>query len=140
MIHIEGIPGLDGDYPLPDTEFTGRELHLIKQHAGVRAGEIEEALDAGDYDVILCVTMIAMQRAGRTVDMDALLDASTGKIQVIAEDDAGPPALTPTGPGDSAATSGDGSSASSDLPANGPSPTGSPPSGNSHSDPVTLAT
>lgn len=138
--HIEGIPGLDGDYPLPDTEFTGRELHFIKQHAGVRAGEIEEALGAGDYDIILAIAAIAMQRAGRDVSMDALLDAPTGKIQVIVEDDARPPDLTTTEPDASSGTSGDGSSGSSDHPANGQSPTGSPASANSRSDHATSVT
>lgn len=46
--------------------FTNRELHLVKQIANVRAGEFFAALAAGDTDVVVALSHIALRRAGAT--------------------------------------------------------------------------
>ena len=46
--------------------FTNRELHLIKQIAGVRAGELFDAMEVGDNDLVVALAHIAVKRAGRT--------------------------------------------------------------------------
>ncbi len=67
-------------------QLNGRELHLIKKTAGVRFGELDEALGAGDYDVILAFATIALVRAGKVEKGNALQafeilnEAETGKI------------------------------------------------------------
>lgn len=75
-LQVDGIYDLD----LEDT-FTGDELHLIKKHSGVRAGEIGEAMEAGDYDLIICLAKIAMDRSGKDVRIERLLAAKIGSLQ-----------------------------------------------------------
>jgi hypothetical protein len=94
-IGIEGIPPYDGEYPLDVSYFTNRELNIIKRLSGVRAGEIEEALRAGDNDLFVALAVIALRRHGVSVVEDAIWDAETGKLSFIAgaeEGDANPPA------------------------------------------------
>lgn len=104
LIRIDGLPGADGDYPLDVTYFTNRELHQLKQHAGVRAGELEEAFNAQDNDLVVALCLIALHRAGRKdVPIDALWEARTGVIMLVGddaegEDDAVPPVLAPSEP------------------------------------------
>ena len=94
-VKISGISSkIDGEYPIDLGYFTNGELHLIKKLSGVRAGEIEEALDAGDNDIVVCVALIALKRNGRTDIPDGTLwDAKAGKIDLIlpvAEKEAAP--------------------------------------------------
>lgn len=101
QITIEGVALFDGVYDLDlDTSLNGRELHVIKQVSGVRLGEIDTALAAGDYDLIIAFAVIALIRAGRAQPVqalrtaDALLDAEAGKISIgdrPGEGDALPP-------------------------------------------------
>ena len=80
-ITIEGVPGYNGEYPLDITYFTNRELHLIKKVSGVRAGELTEAFNAGDNDLMVAVAAIAIQRhTHKDVNVDALWDAEAGKF------------------------------------------------------------
>ena len=69
-----GIPGVDGEYDL-DGGFTARELHEIKKATGLRGGEVQEAAEAGDFDVMMAFTMIALQRNGTPERMDLVWDA-----------------------------------------------------------------
>lgn len=61
--------------------FTNRELHLIKQIAGVRAGELFDAIEAGDNDVLVALAHIAVRR-GDTArpSLDELWDLPAGEI------------------------------------------------------------
>jgi hypothetical protein len=83
---IEKLPPYDGSYPLDVGAFTGRELHTIKQISGVRAGELADAFEAADYDLVVAFTVIVLQRAGKTVNPDDILDAEIGSITVEMDD------------------------------------------------------
>jgi hypothetical protein len=141
----------DGDYEfsiaamlvMGTTEtLTNGELHTIKRISGVRAGEIEEAIMAGDNDVLLALALIVLGRNGKRLPEHLMWDAPAGSgIQLIpdegdgdesGEGDAGPPELSPTEnepnePNETLETNGGSSSSqSSDShPQNDPSPTGS---------------
>lgn len=130
---IENLHPYNGEHPLElEQGFTNRELHTIKEVAGVRANEVEEAFNAGDNDILVALAVIALRRAGLPIHMDTIWDAPAGAIKVLAdtEDDAGPPDLTPpadSGSGNEKQTSsGNGSSKPSDPPVTLPSPTGTP--------------
>lgn len=93
---------IDGEYELDASYFTNRELHLIKTEAKVRAGEVEDALQAGDNDLFVVLAYIALQRAGKgNMPIDFLWDAEAGKIKFdFTEDeqqggDARPPEIKP---------------------------------------------
>lgn len=134
-IEVEGIPDANGSYTLDDTlTFTGRELRLIKQLSGCRLSEIEEALNAGDYDLIIAMTIIAAKRAGKTIPADALLDAEAGTIRVIAlEDESEDPTTSlpqnENGSSGSGRSSSDASPSTSESSETTPSRTGDPGSG-----------
>jgi hypothetical protein len=84
-LKIEGVPPLDGDYDLDITTFTNRELHIIKQESGVRAGELEEAFSAGDNDLLVAITLIILRRAekGEPAQLrDMIWDAAAGAVQI----------------------------------------------------------
>ena len=96
------------DYPL-DMQLTGREIQLIKRVSGVRMAELEAALDAGDYDVLIAFAAIALQRAGKPVDVDALLDAPFGHVEFVVEEVDAPARPTrPAGKGKKATSGGRG--------------------------------
>jgi hypothetical protein len=129
-IKIEGVPPYDGEYPL-DMNMTNREFHTIKQIAGVRAGDLDDAVAHKDLDLVVALAVNALRRAGHVVDIDRLWDSEAGKIMLAAdegEDDAAPPPQpssqpTPSGDGpvDSSGTS---SSGTGGHPASDPNPTG----------------
>ena len=128
-IKIEQIHPYDGEYDLDLSYFTMRELHTIKRVAGVRAGELDDAINSGDSDVVVALTVIALERAGKNgVNVDLIWDAPMGRVSLIAgdeepvEDDAVPPPTVPP------ASGGVSSSPGSESPASDPSPTGIPPS------------
>lgn len=138
-VHIEGVPPYNGDWELDVTSLNGEELHTIKMISGVRANELEEAFEAGDYDLVIAFAVISLKRAGQRPDVDLLRAAQVGKIILNAgeEDDARPPALRmPSGvensPGENkngvAKTDSSGSNLRSDGddPANDQSLTGPP--------------
>jgi len=93
-------------YAMPEA-FTYREMGRIKTLTGIRAGEIEDALLAGDTDVIIAIAQIAAERAGDTAPIEALENLEFGAIRVeveadptpaaseAAEDDASAPQTTP---------------------------------------------
>lgn len=96
-IKITGIGrAYDGEYPFDGTYFTNKELHTIKRMSGVRAGEITAALEAGDNDLVVALTMIALERNGKVIHEDVLWNAKVGCIEAMlgeeeeAEDDADP--------------------------------------------------
>lgn len=99
-VTIAGVGVLDGEYPLDFTAqpLTNWDFHLIKQVAGVRAGELEEAAEAGDLDLIVAFAVIALVRTdnapkARAVEVGKMLmEADAGKVLYV-EDDVGPPAV-----------------------------------------------
>lgn len=150
-VHIEGLGAYDGDHPLDVSYFTNRELHLIKELSGVRAGELDEAFKKQDNDLFVALAAIGLQRAGHKVEIDALWDAQVGVIQLVLGDeeeaDAGPPSQPPSEPGTSESgsenklSSGSGSLNGGDPLPRDPSPTGSQGSDTgATSDPVTSET
>lgn len=101
-IVLEGT-AFDGAYELDfEQVYSGHELHLIKKLAGLRLGEIQEAVKAGDYDLYVAFAVIALWRAGKVQRdraleaADVLLEAPAGSIAFEDEDDARPPEQTPT--------------------------------------------
>lgn len=97
QIVIKGVQGCDGRYDFDATTFTNRELHTIKRLSGIRAGELAQALAAGDSDMLVALAVLALQRSGRTFDEERLWDADMGSITYEAEDveeDALPPAVS----------------------------------------------
>jgi hypothetical protein len=159
-VTILDVPGLEGEYLIHfEDGFTNRELHLIKQLSGIRAGEIGEAFAANDNDLIVALSMIAMQRNGKDVPVDALWDAKVGsikweqtpeEIQEAEGDDALPPAsplasddasvlVESETPNEPTGSSGPSTNGASDVsPEILPLATGSPPSATSAtSDPET---
>lgn len=135
---INGILGLDGEWEI-DGDFTNRDLNDIKKISGVRAGELQEATEAGDNDLVVAIAWIALRRNGKTGPgvLDALWDAPAGARITVdfttpegKEDDAGPPEQTPSGspnePGDASKSSGETSSDAGDHPEKTPPATGHP--------------
>ncbi len=138
ILKIEGVPPLDGDYDLDIETFTNRELHIIKQEAGVRAGEIADAFGAGDNDLLVAITLIVLRRAGKgevAQLRDLVWDAPAGSVTLDlteeeqAEEDAVPPAVEPVETNEAETSngpSGSDSESGSAIPANDRSPIGIP--------------
>ncbi len=89
-------PAIAGTFPFPRLDdLNGAELHRIKVVSGVRAGELPEALEAGDFDVILGIVGVALERAGRKVPNEALMTLKPAGVVVEGafeeEDSAEPP-------------------------------------------------
>jgi hypothetical protein len=132
---ITGVFGADGEYEFDPSFFTNRELHRIKTVAGVRAGELSEAIAAGDSDLVVALAMIALARNGRQVPEDALWDAEAGKISLKPIEEEAPaggavppesePAASVNG-SESSGLSGPTSSVTGVPLVSVPSPTGSP--------------
>lgn len=101
-IVLSGVPPFDGEHDFDVArEYNGHELHLIKQVAGVRLGEIEDAAKAGDYDLFVSFAVITLWRSGKIKKQDIpevtdmLLAATTSSITFdFGEADALPPAET----------------------------------------------
>jgi hypothetical protein len=73
-------------YAMP-TAFTYREMGRIKTLTSIRAAEIEEALLAGDTDLILAIAQIAAERANDTAPIQALENLEFGAIRVEADEE-----------------------------------------------------
>jgi len=133
VLRIEGVPPWDGDYPIDIEQFTNRDLHMIKEVSGVRAGELGDEFARGNNDLIVAVALIAAKRNGRDIPPDDLWDAPVGKIALIVDGDADadPPVSVPASASDAPAgdfgsppTSGGDSASTGDSPPNGLSRTG----------------
>lgn len=133
-IRVEGIPGLDGEYPLDLNSLSNRDFRTVKQMAGVRALEMEDALAAGDNDVMVAFGAIALRRAGRVFREDQLWDAPLGSITYLEDKAEGEEEApeeedpTPSEPQPSAEPSG-ASSGPSSSPTGGATPPTSTPNG-----------
>lgn len=148
---VKGLGPIDGEYDCelagmlslgsPET-LTNREGHRIKQMTGLRAGELEDAMTAGDSDLLLALAAIVLARHSKHVADDLLWDAPIGSalnwvLDQTEGDEADPPTVTPplTGTGSYGPSGGGSSSSTSDHPGNGQNPTGYPSSGTPTSDP-----
>lgn len=134
-IIITGIPGYNGEYDIDLSYLTNKDLHTVKRIAGVRAGEIQAALDAEDNDLAVAFTVIALERNGKAVHEDVLWNAKVGCIELQGdkktedEDDAVPP--TPgldESESERKPLSGETSAGDSESPENDRSPIGPRPS------------
>lgn len=127
---ITGLGSLDGSYEFDDSRFTMGDFRTIKRIAGVRAGELGDALAAGDTDLIVAIAVIALERNGRVGAEDMLWTADAGQLSLTlgGGDDADPPPVEPAG---SKPSSGGDSTASLASPETSPEPIGDRPSGTS---------
>ena len=80
---IDGIAAnVDGVYEFDLEELlnslTNREIHQIKVMSGVRLGELNDALSAGDNDLIIAFAYLILRRRGKRIDEDTLWDAPAG--------------------------------------------------------------
>ena len=82
-------PEGDKRYEIPEA-YTYRELSRIKTLTGIRAGEIEEALSAGDTDLVVALAQIAAERSGDTAPFSALVSLDFGAISLEDSEDADP--------------------------------------------------
>ena len=71
-------------YELP-TNFTFREMNLVKRLTGLRAGELAEAFRTGDTDAMIAFAAVARLRATGDAAIDNLLDLEIGDVRI--EDD-----------------------------------------------------
>lgn len=95
---INGVGfGVDGKYDFPDPDsLKHSELRLIKRESGVRSGEIMAALQAADTDLLVCFALIALGRAGKTVQSELLWESEVGSVDVeLEEADVSPPEPPP---------------------------------------------
>jgi hypothetical protein len=90
-ISIGGTGLFDGEYEL---DLDGQPLdhydaHVIKRIAGVRGGEMEDALRAGDTDMIVALAVVALLRAEKIKDSEidgatkAVYRAPLGEIMLV---------------------------------------------------------
>lgn len=74
---IKDLPPYDGEYEFPLADLNGGEYHFIRQVCGLRSGEIEDGLKAGDVGLFIAITAVALRRKGfANVNMQQLWDAS----------------------------------------------------------------
>jgi len=73
-----------GTFTVPD-EFTVREMRSIKTLTGLLPGQIEEALDQGDLDIVLALVIISAARAGKKVTEETVLDWTLSEIDFVDE-------------------------------------------------------
>lgn len=84
---VAGLGGIDGEYDCdiagmlslgtPDS-LTNGEGRQIKLMSGVRAGELEEAIIAGDSDVLVALAAVILRRHRVRFDEKTLWDAPMG--------------------------------------------------------------
>lgn len=70
------VAGTRYDWP---SELTGREMLYLEQETGLRAGELDEAAQAGSTAALLAMVVVAMRRSGRPdAELDDILDLPLG--------------------------------------------------------------
>lgn len=146
---VLGVLPLDGEYEFDiagmltmghPEQLTNREGRRIKLMSGVRAGELSDAFESGDNDVLIAIAAIVLARAGKRFDEERLWDAPMGsglefvieeRVEEEADADVPPKLEPPPEPvTDLHSPSGGRSSRTTlDPPENGQSRTGHQPSG-----------
>jgi hypothetical protein len=71
-----------GEFAVPE-EFTLRELREMKNLTGLLPGEIEDALNKGDLDIVLALVIISGARAGLKVKEETVLDWTLTDIEFV---------------------------------------------------------
>lgn len=90
-VRIIDLAPVTGEYELDLSYFTNRELHTIKTLSGVRAGELESALESLDNDLVVSLAKVALERNGKgNVPADVLWDARVGQIILDVTDEQAP--------------------------------------------------
>ena len=147
VVIAEVHPALDGEYEI-DMTFTNFQLHAIKRATGLTAGELGEAYERRDADLIVGLALAVLMREGKITsrqpwnspEIEVLWNAPVGALYLkeegveadTEEADAGPPemgASEPDSPSAENATngsSGESSEPLSVLPESVPSLTGEP--------------
>ena len=100
---VTGVgPAFDGEYPLDIGSFTMREFQIIKRISGVRGGELSEAFNAGDMDLMVALAVIAVRRSGGNHEAfeKVAWESEVGSIDFVVDEGAAdePDPLTPTLP------------------------------------------
>ena len=73
-----------GTFAVPE-EFTLREMRSIKTLTGLLPGQIEEAIDQGDQDIVLALIIISAARAGNKLTEETVLDWTMSEIDFVEE-------------------------------------------------------
>jgi hypothetical protein len=88
----------DGEFDLDLTQFSWRERAYIAELSGTTPPKFAEKWFGVDPKTVIATVAVMMQRAGRTPDLDVLLDSPENAFTIDysdlaaeAEDDAGPP-------------------------------------------------
>lgn len=140
---VKGVLPLDGEYACdlagmlslgsPET-LTNREGHRIKVMTGLRAGELEDALNQGDNDLLIALAAVVLTRHGRRFDEAVLWDAPMGagldwELGTADSEGEEPDPILPPATDEPELNGGESSSPTSGHQENDPSPTGSRSSG-----------
>jgi len=71
-----------GEFPVPE-EFTLREMRVIKNLTGLLPGQIEEALNQGDLDIVMALVIVSANRAGKKLEEETVLDWQLSEIDFV---------------------------------------------------------
>lgn len=106
-VKINGIPGLDGEYPL-DWDFKNKHWRTIEKMADVGVLELQPALKAGRTSVLVALIAVALDQADKPFVEDALWEAGPGALSIeeVKDPDASPPVKAPPEPSDEKEASG----------------------------------
>lgn len=95
---LEGVHPYDGDYDVDLEQFTNRDFHDIKRLTGCTPPELADALERGDTDFVVALSVIALRKSGRfaKINEDTLWDAVSSRfdinpVEVEKSGDADPP-------------------------------------------------
>ena len=98
---IEDVaPPIDGEYELDLETFVqslkNKDLRRIKLMTGVRAGELQDALQSGDNDVMVALVAIFLERENKVFPEDVLWEAQAGAVRFeqVEVADASPPPIS----------------------------------------------
>lgn len=83
MIVIEGR-----EYPFPALDsLTFREAALVKKITGLKVGQLFEAFEQGDMDVLVGFAAVAKKRVDGGLDESALYDLPISAIEIVVPED-----------------------------------------------------
>lgn len=100
---IKSVGSLDGEYEMPTmNDLTNRELHFIRSTCGLSPAAIVGGILEHDAGLAVALAAIALDRAEKQYDVDALWDAEGGAVvydftDAIEEKKTDPPEQPPSG-------------------------------------------
>ena len=98
---LKGLDAYNGEYETPAAgSWTAREFNYIKQVSGVRAGELNAALAAGDMAAIVAVAAVTLQRHGvPDVNLEVLWEMTEENFEAVQDegDEGRPPESATSG-------------------------------------------